>query len=95
MLRCASVFGIAFCVESSFVADADGVAVVVFYMCSDHVLRSARFDATVSADDVVIADAIGITSCSVPLVNLLSRAGLVGLDCAAVNDDEGDNTIHD
>ena len=95
MLRSSGVLWFAFCVESSFVTDADGVAVVVFDMCSDHGFRSARFDATVSADDVVIADAVRIASCSVPLVNLLSRAGLVGFDCAAMDDDEGDNTIHD
>lgn len=85
LLWCASVLWITLCVETTFIADADGVAVVVFDMSSDHGLWATFLYAAITSDDVVIADAVRVASGSVPLVNLCCAAGLVGLDCAAVN----------
>lgn len=84
-MRSTCVLRIAFCVETSFIANADAVAVVVFHMCSNHRLRSARFYAAVSAYDIVIADSIGIASRSVPFVYLASRTGLIGFYCRTVD----------
>lgn len=82
--RCASVLGIALCVESTFVTDADRVAVVVFDMSSHHRFWATFLDAAITSDDVVIADAVGVATGPMPRIDLGCAAGLGGLDCAAM-----------
>ena len=86
LLGGACVLGITFCVESTFIADADGVAVVVFDVSTHHRLGATFLDATITSDDVVIADAVGVAPGSMPFVDLGCAAGLVGLDGRAVDD---------
>ena len=68
-------------IKASFIADADAMAVVVLHMGADNRFWSAWFDAAISTDNIVVADAITIASCSVPFVNLTGGAGLVRLHC--------------
>ena len=86
LLGCASVLRIAFRVESTFVTDADGVAVVVFDVGTDHGLWATKFYAAITTDDVMISDAVGIASGAMPLVNLFGAGGLVRLDGRAMDD---------
>lgn len=53
---------------------------MIFDVCSYHGLRATKFDAAITADDVVITDAVRITTGAMPLVDLLGAAGLVGPD---------------
>ena len=70
LLGSASVGRFAVGIKASFIADADAMAVVVLHMGADNRLWSASFDAAISTDYIVVADAITIASCSVPFVNL-------------------------
>lgn len=73
-------------IKTAFVAYTYGVLVMVLAMGSDHGLGTSSFDGTISADDVVVTDALP-TLLLVPLVNLGCAGGLVGTDSGAVDDD--------
>lgn len=60
---------------------------MVFDVGSHHGLGATMFDAAVTTDDVVVADAVKIATGTMPFVNLLGAAGLVGLDGRAVDDE--------
>ena len=85
------VFGVAFDVESTFVADADAVGVVTYTMGSHRILGTTRLNGAVAEDDVVVAYAVPASG-TVPAVYLGGGGGLVRAHCRAVNDDEGDGT---
>ena len=82
----AGVGGFAVAVEAAFVADAEGVLVVVLAVGADVGLRTALFYGAVAAHDVVVADAFP-TSCLMPGVDLCCGARLVGSHRAAVEDE--------
>ena len=88
LFRCAGVGRFAADVETSLIADADAVAVVVPAVRTDEVFRATGFDGTVTPYDVVVADAVAIASRPVPLVYLCRAARLVGLHRRAMDDDE-------
>ena len=48
-------------VQPTLVADADGVGIVVQAVGTDHIFRAAGLDLSVTTDDVVVADAEGVT----------------------------------
>lgn len=60
---------------------------MVFDVSSHHGFRATTFDAAIATDDVVVADAIWVATGTMPFVNLLGAAGLVGLDSRAVDDE--------
>ena len=68
-------------VESSFVAYADGMGVMVFAMGSDLVFTTSGLDGAVATYDIMIADAVFPTSGAVPEVYLTCRTGLSGTHC--------------
>lgn len=58
---------------------------MVLDMGSDQGFGAARFDAAITPDDVVIADAVGIATGAMPFVDLGCATGLVRLDGRAVD----------
>lgn len=72
-----SVFGMTLRVETTDIADADAVSIVVFDVSTFLFQRSAGMDAAVLVDDVVVADAIPISG-SVPAVNVGNCHFLIG-----------------
>ena len=74
-------------IKTAFVADADGVLVMVQAMGSDHGFGTSSLNGTISADNVVVTYALPALLL-VPLVNLGCAGGLVGTDSGAVDDDE-------
>ena len=83
----AGVGGFAVAVEAAFVADAEGVLVVVLAVGADSGLWTALFYGAVTAHNVVVADAFPASS-FVPDVDLGGGARLVGSHRAAVEDEE-------
>ena len=82
--RCASVGVTAFLVEATFVADADGVGVVVAGMSAYHLFRTTEMQLAIAGDVVVVAAALPATGL-VHLVELLHRDVLVRSRCCTVN----------
>ena len=74
---CAGVGGSALLVETAFVADADGVGVVVAGMGADHELRPSWLDLSVTTDHVMVAYAEVETPIAMPCIDLSCRARLV------------------
>ncbi len=66
LLRRTRVGGLTADVETTLVAYANGVAVVVHAVGADHPFRSARLYLSVTTDNVVVADAELPPSLSVP-----------------------------
>ena len=77
-------------IKTSFVADADGVLVMVLAVCSHHTLGATWLYAAIPADDIVITNAKSKPLSPVPLVNLSSRGGLVRTHGRTMNDDKRD-----
>ena len=77
----------AFLVETTLVADADGVGVVVACMGADHELRPSWLDLSVTTDHVMVAYAELPASLSVPGIDLRRRARLVRPHCRTMKDD--------
>ena len=73
-------------VETTLVADADRVGIVVSGMGSDHLFWAAEVQLAVAGDVVVIAAALPATGL-VHLVEHLQRYMLIGSARRAVNDD--------
>ena len=67
---------------------ADGVAVVVQTVGTNHPFRSAGLNLSVTTDDVVVADAEVKASFPVPRINLCRGTRLVGPYCTAVNNNQ-------
>ena len=74
-------------VQTSFVAHADGVAVVVQTVGTNHPFRSAGLNLSVTTDDVVVADAELEASVSMPRIYISGGRCLVGPYCRTMNDD--------
>jgi hypothetical protein len=84
----ARVGGLTSYVEPALVADAYRVGVVVQAVGSDHVLRTAWLDLSVTTDHVVVADAEVKPSLAMPRIYLGGRTHLVGFYCRTVNDNQ-------
>ena len=89
--RGAGVAGMACRIQTAFVADADGVLVVVLAVGSDLLEGTAFMDLTVTGDIVVIADVFPAAS---QMVGLALTEGILtrGARGAAVQHDEGDGS---
>jgi len=85
--RGAGVGGAATVVETSLVADADGVGIVVSGVGADHLLGTAEVQLSVAGDVVVIAAALPAAGL-VHLVEHPQRQVLVGAARRAVNDNQ-------
>ena len=70
LLWCPRVGGLTADVQATLVAHADGVAVVVQAVGTDHVFRSAGLYLSVTTDDVVVAYAEVETPVAMPRIYL-------------------------
>ena len=84
--RCPGVGGAAFLVETSLIANADGVGIIMPGVGADHLLGTAEVQLSVAGDVVVVAAALPATGL-VHLVELLQRNVLVRSRCCTVNND--------
>ena len=82
----AGVGGAAFLIEASFVADADGVLVVVFDVGSGDPLRAAFVVLAVAGDVPVVAAVVGVAFGAVTALQVFEREGFVAAGGAAVDD---------
>ena len=92
--RRAGVGGAAFLVEASFVADADGVGIVVAGVHADLVFVAGLEDLTVFFDEVVVADAFAVEAGVVAGFEHFNSETLVAAVCRTVNDNEIDFAGH-
>jgi len=90
----AGVGGAAFLVQASFVADADGVGVVVAGVHADLVFVAGLEDLTVFFDEVVVADAFAMEAGVVAGFEHFNGETLVAAGCRAVNDNKIDFAGH-
>ena len=74
-------------IVASFVAYADGVAVVVQTVGTNHPFWSAMLNLSVTTDDVVVADTEFPASLAMPRIYLSGGRCLVGPYCRTMNDD--------
>ena len=75
-------------VESTLVADADRVGIVVHAVGTRQPFRTARLYTTVTTDHVVVANAEVKASLAMPRIDLSGRGGLVGPHRRTVDDDQ-------
>ena len=87
LLGCSRVSRLTAGIVASFVAYADGVAVVVQTVGANHPFRSAGLNLSVTTDDVVVANAEFPTSLAVPRIYISGGRCLVGPYCRTMNDD--------
>ena len=79
-------------VESSLVANADGVGIVVEGVHAYFLLRSCLVELAITGDVVVVADALAMELLVVTLTEPVDRELLVAAGSTAVDDDEIDST---
>ena len=84
----AGVGGAAFLVQASFVADADGVGVVVAGVHADLVFVAGLEDLTVFFDEVVVADAFAVEAGVVAGFEHFNSETLVAAGCRTVKDNK-------
>ena len=82
----AGVGGAAFLIEASFVADADGVLVVVLDVSAGDPLRAAFVVFAVAGDVPVVAAVVGVAFGAVTALQVFEREGFVAAGGAAVED---------
>ena len=82
----AGVGGAAFFVEASFVADADGVLVVVLDVGAGNPLRATFVVFAVAGDVPVVAAVVGVAFGAVTALQVFEREGFVAAGGAAVED---------
>lgn len=85
--RCTSIFVAPLRVEPPFVADANGVLVVVAGVGPSHLLRTTEMDFSIAGYIVVVA-ATGIAFGSMTAVEVFEAEGLITARCAAVQHDQ-------
>lgn len=88
LYKSARVTGTAFLVQSTLVADTDGVGIVPLAMCSYSGQRSSYPNSTIYGDVIVVSDAVE-ASLTMPMVNVLHRHPLIGECGGTVDDGEG------
>ena len=76
-------------IKPTLVADAYRVGIVVLAVGTDHVLRTAWLNRSVTTDNVVVADAEVETSLAMPCIDLGGRTQLVRLYCRTMNNNQG------
>ena len=81
VLGCLAVGG-----ETTDIADADGVGIMTFAVCANLFERSARVDAAVKVNHIVVADAVE-TTLAVPAVDVGDGEGLVFCGRRTVDND--------
>ena len=72
-------------IKPTLITDAYRVGIVVLAVGTDHVLRTAWLNRSVTTDHVVVADAEVETSLAMPRIYLSGRTHLVGLYCRTVD----------
>ena len=85
----ARVGGLTASIIATFIAHANGVAVVVQAVGAYHVFRTTSLYLSVTADNVVVADAEVESSLAMPRIYLGCRTGLVRAHCRTVNHYQG------
>ena len=81
----AGVSGLAADIESTLVADADRVGIVVLAVGTDHPFRTAWLYSSVTTDHVVIADTELPALTAMPRIYLSGRTCLVRPHCRTMN----------
>ncbi len=81
----AGVGRVALFIQATFIADADGVTVVVLAVSTDDALGTTTLYGTITTDHIVVADARP-ASLAMPEVYLVCRGSLRGFHCRAVDD---------
>ena len=76
-------------IKPTLITDAYRVGIVVLAVGTDHVLRTAWLNRSVTTDNVVVANAEVETSLAMPRIDLGGRTQLVGLYCRTVNYNQG------
>ena len=92
LLRGTGVGFMSMLVESSLVANADGVGIVVEGVHAYFLLRSCLVELAITGDVVVVADALAMELLVVTLTEPVDRELLVAAGSTAVDDDEIDST---
>ena len=87
LLSRSRVSGLTADVQTTLVAYADGVAVVVQTVGANHPFWSAGLNLSVTTDDVVVADTELEASVSMPRIYISGGRCLVGPYCRTMNDD--------
>ena len=87
LLRGAGVGSLAFLVQASFIADADGMGIVVSGMHADLFLFAGLIDLSVFLDVVVIADALVMETGVMAVTQPIDGETLVAARGTAMNDD--------
>jgi len=82
--RGASVFSTTFLVETTLVADSDGVGIVMPGVSTDHLLGAAEVELTITRNIIVVATTVPAFG-TVHLVELLERNVLIRARCRTVN----------
>ena len=82
--RGASVFSTTFLVETTLVADSDGVGIVMPGVSTDHLLGTAEVELTITRNIIVVATTVPAFG-TVHLVELLERNVLIRARCRTVN----------
>ena len=82
--RGTGVFSTTFLVETTLVADSDGVGIVMPGVSTDHLLGATEVELTITRNIIVIATAVPAFS-TVHLVELLERNVLIRARCRTVN----------
>ena len=88
LLRGAGVGSLAFLVQASFIADADGMGIVVSGMHANLFLFAGLIDLSVFLDVVVIADALVMETGVMAVTQPIDGETLVAARGTAVNDDQ-------
>ena len=87
LLRCPCVDFFATGIQTALIAYADAVLVVVHAVGADHPFRPSWFYASVTTDDVVVADALK-SPVLMPLIYILCRTCPVGPYRTAMNNNQ-------
>ena len=82
--RGASVFSTTFLVETTLVADSDGVGIVMPGVSTDHLLGAAEVELTITRNIIVVATTVPAFG-TVHLVELLERNVLIRARCRTMN----------
>ena len=94
LLRGTGVGFMSMLVESSLVANADGVGIVVEGVHAYFLLRSCLVELAITGDVVVVADALAMKLGVMTRPEVFDGETLIAACCGAMDDDEGDFT-HD
>ena len=81
------VGGASFLIETSFVADADGMLVVVLDVGAGNPFRTTFMVFAITGDVPVVAAVVGVAFCAVTALQVIERKVFVAAGCTTVEDE--------